>query len=447
MKTSYLYPAATSRRYTATAARWKRWGQYVAKASVAMTVTFAILLGFETGATAQNPDSRRAPEARRVPNTRRAPQRQFRGAARRKAPRPSSDPVRFVFSPKKTPLLPGEDPSALAIWSTLFTGNMSPEILQWHVHQRQWQQAMRYAERNNPAEAERIREERKEEKRSDYERMLARTHFSLSPYSEEEQDLDFGEPSSGAVLAQLLTGRSNSEIRQWKEDRAAGRYEEEQLFDTGAGDPETILAFANPAPVPVPSFCSIPRLAPERVSEPAAYVSARPVSGESAGEAGQYSSAYRQGYQAGLYAALASGIVNPEAADPRFAAVENFRPESAPRAAQQVASEPVPVQPVPVEQARAPRMQARNNSPVVPVRPLADDDFPGRTADSAGAIRPVAGKEVGAAPVQRADWITDNRSVDRPGVMKVYPAEKSGGAAARPLTDAPDEDNWMPVEP
>ncbi|MBQ1455620.1 MAG: hypothetical protein IIZ25_07230 [Thermoguttaceae bacterium] len=404
-------------------ARVKTARFYCAGRSIAAVLALVTLLCLGTGAAAQTGGGRPVPggQAHRGarPNQASPRYRTARGHRAGVPQRPSSDPVRFVFAPKKTQLQPGDDPSALAIWSTLFTGNMSPEILQWHINQRQRQMALRRAEQNDPAEAARIREEMRDKKLSDYDRMLARTHFSLSPYSEEEQDLNLDGPASSAVLAQLLTGRSNREIQQWKQRRGTELYNDlfngEELLDTGAAEPGTMLAGT-----------------PYGAGYPAANV---PYSdSHQNNNSAPYNSDYHRGYQAGLYAALASGIVNPDAADPRRAAVENFRP--------------APSQPVPGYSAPSPRMQAKSNAPAVPTaRPLADDGFPNRVIDTSGAIRPVSGAETAAPAVQPADWITDDRPVNRPGTMKVYTPEKNHTVTARPLAEAPDEDSWMPVEP
>ncbi|MBQ6620411.1 MAG: hypothetical protein IJH68_09755 [Thermoguttaceae bacterium] len=404
-------------------ARVKTARFYCAGRSIAAALALVTLLCLGSGAAAQQNNGGRpvsgGPARHSARGNQNAPR--YRAAQGRRAGvprRPSSDPVRFVFAPKKTQLQPGDDPSALAIWSTLFTGNMSPEIVQWHINQRQRQMALRRAEQSDPAEAARIREEMREEKLSDYDRMLARTHFSLSSYSEEEQDLNPDGPASSAVLAQLLTGRSNRQIQQWKQRRESELYNDlfndEELFDTGAADPGTMLAGT-----------------PYGVGYPAA--NAPNSQNNSYNGSAPYNSDYHRGYQAGLYAALASGIVNPDAADPRRAAVENFRP--------------APAQPAPTYSAPSSRMQANSSAPAVPTaRPLADDGFPNRVIDTSGAIRPVSGAEPAAPAVQPADWITDNRPVNRPGTMKVYTPEKNN-VTARPLAEAPDEDSWMPVEP
>ncbi|MBO7678802.1 MAG: hypothetical protein J6S75_03950, partial [Thermoguttaceae bacterium] len=305
-------------------ARVKTARFYCAGRSIAAALALVTLLCLGTGAAAQQNNGGRpvsgGPARHSARGNQNAPR--YRAAQGRRAGvprRPSSDPVRFVFAPKKTQLQPGDDPSALAIWSTLFTGNMSPEIVQWHINQRQRQMALRRAEQSDPVEAARIREEMREEKLSDYDRMLARTHFSLSPYSEEEQDLNPDGPAGSAVLAQLLTGRSNREIREWKQRRETELYNDlfngEELFDTETAEPETMLAGT-----------------PYGVGYPAANAPNAPYSGgnqnnnNNQNNSAPYNSDYRRGYQAGLYAALASGIVTPDAADPRRAAVENFRP-------------------------------------------------------------------------------------------------------------------------
>lgn len=128
--------------------------------------------------------------------------------------RSSDNPVRFVFAPKQGEQnlsSPDADPSAAAIWSTLLTGNISPEIVRWHIRQRQ-QGGM------NPVQA-------RSAKRSEYEKMLRRTEFSLAPKSNvpaldrNGQPLP-ADPSGGAILARFLTGRNNAEISVWKNEQA-----------------------------------------------------------------------------------------------------------------------------------------------------------------------------------------------------------------------------------
>ena len=128
--------------------------------------------------------------------------------------RPSENPVRFVFSSKpeaQNLSAPGADPSAAAIWSTLLTGNISPEIVRWHIHQRQQSEIKTARSRDA--------------KRSEYEKMLRRTEFSLAPKSNASPLDDSGrpypaEPTGGAILARFLTGRENAEIAAWKNEQA-----------------------------------------------------------------------------------------------------------------------------------------------------------------------------------------------------------------------------------
>lgn len=143
----------------------------------------------------------------------------YRTATSPMTQRRSENPPRFVFSPKEDPNRPkGADPSAAAIWSTLITGNMSPEIVRWHLYQREVNQQIQSVARTDPAAAERIRASLREEKRSDYEKMLARTEFSLAP--NRGQNATNPEPSGSAIVARLLTGQQNGEIRQWKARQA-----------------------------------------------------------------------------------------------------------------------------------------------------------------------------------------------------------------------------------
>lgn len=179
--------------------------------------------------TAEQPNGTRATQnAKAAPQRVRTPQPMGVGHAMRPAmpqfqQRQSENPARFVFSAKPKngeAAVYGDDPSARAIWSTFLTGNISPEIVRWHIEQRRDHEA---AERSLAAipsqeQSERIRQELRNQKRSEYEKMLRRTEFSLTAIGRDKNQATApnAEPSSGSIAMRLLTGHRNDEMRQWK---------------------------------------------------------------------------------------------------------------------------------------------------------------------------------------------------------------------------------------
>lgn len=140
--------------------------------------------------------------------------------------RPSENPVRFVFAPKPPDGSPqAENPSAAAIWSTFLSGEMSPEIVEWHVRKRRETQAeaKRAALQNRrlPSSYSTVSRQKPEKKDADHSKR--RLEFSLA-------ELDRGNstalvnplesPSAGAIWVRLLTGRQNREMADWKDERA-----------------------------------------------------------------------------------------------------------------------------------------------------------------------------------------------------------------------------------
>ena len=216
-----------------------------------------------TGKTSANPKPTATPNAAAARNSANsAPNSASRSTAKRaggprnapKQERAPENPVRFVFAPKEgagSASSPEGDPSAAAIWSTLLTGNISPEIVRWHIRQRQKNEAQ--AQRTSIAQREKLPngenavpaadalagarrtarsadpaweryQREREAKRSNYEKMLRRMEFSLAPKSSRPDDWD-GEslptdPSGAAILARFLTGRENEEIAAWKKEQA-----------------------------------------------------------------------------------------------------------------------------------------------------------------------------------------------------------------------------------
>lgn len=137
-------------------------------------------------------------------------------AAERIKERPSENPVRFAFAPKKKiqagPQLE-TNPPAGAVLSTFLTGEISPELLDWHVNQRKrarYEQLLA-ARGELPA---------KPRSRSEYGEMLDRMAFSFGEPAYRDAD-GYYDPSNGSILVQLLTGHQNGEMRGWKQDQIA----------------------------------------------------------------------------------------------------------------------------------------------------------------------------------------------------------------------------------
>lgn len=162
-------------------------------------------------------------------------------------------------------------PSAKAIWSTLLTGRYSPEILQWHVEQRkklfvqrpnslnqqnrqnnalpgnfaykqqprltnppQYQNGWRNFEQessffnnnnaivyqNQQQMPQTINDWENKKNSSEYVQMLRRMEFSLSSKNipTESKPVPITQPPTSAVLAKLIIGHSNDEIKKWKNE-------------------------------------------------------------------------------------------------------------------------------------------------------------------------------------------------------------------------------------
>ena len=141
--------------------------------------------------------------------------------------RPSENPVRFAFgakdaSDRSTTAPWNRDPSAKAIISTFLTGNISPELVQWHVNQRkrtEYEKALAARGESLPVYAfsSPYAQRRRQAHSPEYMGMINRMEFSLaendSPYSMQ----DARDPSGGTILLQLMTGYKNNEMKGWKE--------------------------------------------------------------------------------------------------------------------------------------------------------------------------------------------------------------------------------------
>ena len=183
--------------------------------------------------------------------------------------RSPENPVRFAFAPRdqKTaasrPMPWDQNPSAGAIMSTLLTGEMSPEVIEWHVNQRK----KALYEKNHPAELARRQAARG---RSEYGEMLHRMEFAWgnrSPRLEETAEMydaydeyDGADPSNGSVLVQLLTGYKNGELREWKENQALmARHAAPRELPAMSGRPLPMYASARPIPRGTPLPAAAPR--------------------------------------------------------------------------------------------------------------------------------------------------------------------------------------------
>ncbi len=196
--------------------------------------------------------------------------------------RSPENPVRFVFTPQKStssdPTAPwDESPSAKAIWSTFLTGDISPELVRWHVNQRkkvEWEKRVAMSQNQGHEGAENFDPNAplgtiidqplavrtgKNRTPSEYSQMIHRMEFSLaaengttpgnSPYK------GMTAPSSNAILLQLLTGHKNQEMTGWKENLIAAS----QASPTG-WDP-SLMTTENPMMVvEVPVRSTIPDL-------------------------------------------------------------------------------------------------------------------------------------------------------------------------------------------
>lgn len=139
------------------------------------------------------------------------------------------NPVRFAFAPRDrntaAPMPWDRNPSAGAVMSTFLTGEISPELVDWHINQRK----KTLYEKNHPEFAG-AASQRTVGERSEYGEMLHRMEFvwgNRTPRAEEPAEMYgygdreyYTDPSNGSILVQLLTGYKNGEIQDWKENRA-----------------------------------------------------------------------------------------------------------------------------------------------------------------------------------------------------------------------------------
>ena len=216
-------------------------------------------LGSAPAAAPEAPRARRPhpPAAAANRNPRMAKQKPVRVKERR-----SENPVRFAFAPKNTdpqktaPMPWDETPSASAIMSTFLTGEISPELVSWHVNQRKRaayeKQMGKHADEEQNLAASR-RQNPSAENRSEYGDMLRRMEFALGSRSRGGEDPYDGtpfenDPSGGSILVQLLTGYKNGEMKEWKETQLA------QARTAPAGSPQV-------SPYPMNSMRPLPQQA------------------------------------------------------------------------------------------------------------------------------------------------------------------------------------------
>lgn len=180
---------------------------------------------------AQTANSRsRARRQNRMPAGRPA-QRAHGNAPVRVKERSPENPVRFAFAPRDqkgyaAPAAWDQNPSAGAVMSTLLTGEISPELIDWHVNQRK----KAFYEKNRADRLARTEPQRAAHGRGEYGEMLHRMEFAWGnrpPRADEPAEMYDGyleeseiDPSNGSILVQLLTGYKNGEIKEWKENRA-----------------------------------------------------------------------------------------------------------------------------------------------------------------------------------------------------------------------------------
>ena len=225
-------------------------------------------LGSAPSAASNTP---RAEQAAPLPVSRnpRMPQQPVRVKARK-----SENPVRFAFAPKDAgssntaPMPWDETPSASAIMSTFLTGEISPELVSWHVNQRkraayekQMGKQTEYEQRFTASH----RQSPRSENRSEYGDMLRRMEFAWGDSGRSGgYPLDGipaeNDPSSSSILVQLLTGYKNGEMKEWK---------------------ETQLAQSRPAPTGAPPFSPYPA-SPMRPLPQQAYAFRMPASPQGA---------------------------------------------------------------------------------------------------------------------------------------------------------------------
>ena len=242
----------------------------------------------EEAQAAAHSDNRRGRTRRPnpAPANRPAAHRAHGNAPIRVKERNPENPVRFAFAPRgqkqeSASLMPWDaNPSAGAVMSTFLTGEISPELVSWHVNQRK----KALYEKRNAAQPVSSRSRAAAHPRSEYGEMLHRMEFAWgnrTPGAGERAGLDdiYGEeyytdPSSGSILVQLLTGYKNGEIEEWKEN---------QTLTARRSAPRGLPSMpAHPAVPPMPMYAAAPPL-PQGMPLPArmgyAYTAARAAAG------------------------------------------------------------------------------------------------------------------------------------------------------------------------
>ncbi|MBR2692983.1 MAG: hypothetical protein IKE69_02105 [Thermoguttaceae bacterium] len=230
----------------------------------------------QTARSAAQSDNRRRQSRRNQTPAARPAQRAHGNAPVRVKERSPENPVRFAFAPHdrqtaaSRPMPWDQTPSAGAIMSTFLTGELSPEVIQWHVNQRK----KTLYEKNHPDELARSAPRRAADERGGYGEMLHRMEFAWgnrSPRFGEPAEMygyddEYGgeyvgaDPSNGSVLVQLLTGYKNGEIREWKENQTfMARRGAPRELPAAAGRPLPMYASARPIPQGAPLPAAEPR--------------------------------------------------------------------------------------------------------------------------------------------------------------------------------------------
>ncbi|MBR5414882.1 MAG: hypothetical protein IK105_03005 [Thermoguttaceae bacterium] len=242
---------------------------------------------------AQTANSRsRARRQNRMPAGRPA-QRAHGNAPVRVKERSPENPVRFAFAPRDqkgyaAPAAWDQNPSAGAVMSTLLTGEISPELIDWHVNQRK----KAFYEKNRADRLARTEPQRAAHGRGEYGEMLHRMEFAWgnrTPRADEPAEMYDGyleeseiDPSNGSILVQLLTGYKNGEIKEWKENRALMAHRAAPRgYPAMPNRPLPMYAYGQPLPqgAPLPAYAYGQPLPPNPPQAGYAYTSSRAVTG------------------------------------------------------------------------------------------------------------------------------------------------------------------------
>ena len=207
--------------------------------------------------------------------------------------RSPENPVRFAFAPRDlkgdaAPMPWDQNPSAGAVMSTLLTGEISPELIDWHVSQRK----KAFYEKNRTDRLARTEPQRAVRGRGEYGEMLHRMEFAWgnrTPRTDEPAEMYDGyleeseiDPSNGSILVQLLTGYKNGEIKEWKENRALMAHRAAPHgYPAMSNRPQPMYAYGQPFPqgAPLPAYAYGQPLPSNPPQAGYAYTSSRAVTG------------------------------------------------------------------------------------------------------------------------------------------------------------------------